>query len=475
VIILRVAIVGAGAGGSFTALLLARAGHDVLLLDQHPLELAVDPESAASAAYRTTAPQIVQPHMVMAKCRRLLLDRLPDVYDALLAAGAVEASLSTQMPASLHDRSSQSGDELLTLVASRRSTIDWVLLRALLSEPNVTVRGGVSVLGLLANSGEVPRVVGLRTNVAEVAVDVVVDATGRRSPIDRWIEEIGSRPSARWAAECGLAYFSRHYRIRSGIELPGSPLTRVVKGLDEFTVGMWGGDDGTMQLAVAPLATDRRFRRLKDPDVFNEVVRAVAPFSSWLAALDPITPVFHMAGLHNTLRRLVVDGAPVVEGLHAVADSVCTTNPTLARGLSLALTTAADLTDTLAHHPDDAVTQAVEMDRWVAEHVVPYYEDQAAIDAERLTVLRHNVLGAPMPRPVEPAPDRVTYAQLRTAALTDPIAFRGFWRVQGMTSTPVAVYTDPDVVSRTHTALQDATRDSLDANLQLAQRCAATT
>ena len=47
-----------------------------------------------------------------------------------------------------------------------------------------------------------------------------------------------------------------------------------------------------------------------------------------------------MPGLHNTLRRLVAGGAPVITGLHAVGDSVCTTNPTLGRGLSLALSGA---------------------------------------------------------------------------------------------------------------------------------------
>jgi hypothetical protein len=44
-----------------------------------------------------------------------------------------------------------------------------------------------------------------------------------------------------------------------------------------------------------------------------------------------------MAGLHNILRRLVVDGEPVVTGLLVVDESVCTTTPTLGRGLVLAL------------------------------------------------------------------------------------------------------------------------------------------
>jgi hypothetical protein len=36
-------------------------------------------ESAAAAAFRPAAPQIVQPHIVMARCRQLLIERLPDV------------------------------------------------------------------------------------------------------------------------------------------------------------------------------------------------------------------------------------------------------------------------------------------------------------------------------------------------------------------------------------------------------------
>jgi hypothetical protein len=88
--------------------------------------------------------------------------------------------------------------------------------------------------------------------------------------------------------------------------------------------------------------------------VFTAVLRTVPTYAAWLDVMDPITDVFPMAGLHNTLRRLVVDGTPVATGLHAIGDSVCTTNPTLGRGLALALSGAADLADAIGEHEPEA-------------------------------------------------------------------------------------------------------------------------
>ena len=176
---MKIAIVGGSAAGLFASLLLARTGHDVVVLDRERLELAPDVESAAEVAFRATAPQIVQPHLLMAKCRDLLMRALPDVYDGMLTAGVAEAPISTHMPSSLSDTSARPGDELLTTIMSRRSTVDWVLLRTALAEPRMELRGAVRILGLLATSGQPPHVTGVRTDHGDLQADMVVDATGR--------------------------------------------------------------------------------------------------------------------------------------------------------------------------------------------------------------------------------------------------------------------------------------------------------
>src|SRR5262249_43787535 len=371
----------------FASLLLARAGHDVLVLEKDALELEPDVEAAAAAAFRSTAPQIVQPHLIMARCRQMLIEHLPDVYQQLIRAGVVEAPTSTQMMPTLVDTSPRPGDDQLTLLMTRRSTIDWVLRRAIIAEPRVTLRCGAAVTGLIAGSGEPPHVTGVRTHAGDVPADLVVDAAGGRSPIDHWLKDIEARHSVTSWAECGVAYFSRHYRVREGVRLPAPQTSRIVAVLDEFMVGVWGADNNTMLLAILPLALDHRFKTLRYPEVFTAVLRTVPPYARWLEALDPITDVYPMAGVHNTVRRLVLEGAPVVTGLLAVGDSVCTTNPTLGRGLTFALAGAMDLLETLDEHRSDATAQALAMDARVAEHVVPYYEDQAAIDSARLASL----------------------------------------------------------------------------------------
>lgn len=137
---MRIVVVGGSAAGQFTALLSARAGHEVVLLDRDPIEPGSDIEAAASA-FRPAVPHFVQPHIVLPRCRLLLRQALPDVYDALLAAGAGEATLASAMPPTLPDRAGRLGDDEYTSVATRRSTLDWVLRREVVDQSASRRRG----------------------------------------------------------------------------------------------------------------------------------------------------------------------------------------------------------------------------------------------------------------------------------------------------------------------------------------------
>jgi hypothetical protein len=64
---------------------------------------------------------------------------------------------------------------------------------------------------------------GVRTfDGAQLAADLVIDATGRRSALPGWLAELGARPMAEQAEDSGFAYYTRdHYLDGERMEKSG--------------------------------------------------------------------------------------------------------------------------------------------------------------------------------------------------------------------------------------------------------------
>ena len=442
---MRVAVVGGSLAGQVTALLLARDGHEVVVIDRDDLAAAPDVETAAATAFRPGAPQIVQLHAIRPLGRNLVRERLPDVYDGWMRAGVVEYTVAQQMPPTVPDRSSRPGDEELTILLFRRATLDWVLRKAVATEPGITLRPGVRVTGLTATAAEIPRVTGVSTDQGDLAADLVIDASGRRSHLDQWLEAIGARRTHVVAAECGVAYYTRYYRLRPGATLPGSPIQQLMLPLRRFMVAQFGCDHDVMGLCLVPLTEDREFKAVRHPTTFTAVARTLPEVAAWLDVIDPMSDIYPMGDLHNTLRRLVVDGAPVAHGVLTVGDSTCTTNPTFARGIGFAVQAATQLADAVAEYPTDELAKV--MDEVTSTHIAPWFADQAATDAARLASLRSVLHGTPAP-PSQDDPGRIDLASLRWASGFDADLFRVQTRLLGMFRSTDEVLGDPAVIAR---------------------------
>ena len=163
----HILVLGAGLTGLTAAMLLARDGHTVTVLDRDP----ASPPGAAEAAWQEWArpgvAQFRQLHFLLPRWRAVMAEELPDVLVAMLSAGATRTNV-------LHQRSAdvtggwRPGDERFDAVTARRPVIEAAVAGVAARTPGLTIRRGVRVSGLVTpGRSAVPRVVGVRTDGGE--------------------------------------------------------------------------------------------------------------------------------------------------------------------------------------------------------------------------------------------------------------------------------------------------------------------
>ncbi len=356
---MQTVVIGAGPTGLFTALALARRGRRVTVIDR-------DPGPPPRGVWlRKGVMQFGHAHSFRGQVVEALLAEMPEVLDALIAAGATVAAAPgpPARPAALH---------------CRRSVFERALWQRARREPRVRLVAD-HVDGIVEERG---RVVGVRCGASIMAADLVIDASGRASRAVRALRGTGE------GADCGATYVGRLYRMRADAT-PGP--TNSVIGLSlsflDYAAVMFLHDSATFTVTLIHSGTDARLHRLRHNAAFEAAVGAIPALSDWVAGdrAAPLTPVLAGGRLYNRYRgQLDGSGRPVVAGLISVGDAVCSTTPLAGRGVALALMQARELVALLDEGPPDLADIACEFDTWCTRNVKPWFIDHRVNDADRV-------------------------------------------------------------------------------------------
>ena len=373
----RIVVCGAGTCGLITAMLFAKDGHDVEVLERDPMD-PPDPADAWDAWERRGVNQFRLPHFLMSRFRYDMIRELPEVVDALVAAGGYEFNFFGPF------REVVPEPERFDVVTARRPVVEAAIAKVAANTERVRIRRGAAIAGLTTGTSArdgVVHVTGVRLEGGEeVGADLVVAATGRRSPLGRWLEDAGGRTPYESVEDSGFVYYGRYGRSADGQQQLHGP------NLADFgSIGLLAlpADDGTIGIGVIAASSDASMRKLRHEDAWQRVMRRL-PDGEMLADLEPISDLTAMAGIEDRYRRFVVDGEPVATGVVAVADAWAATNPTLGRGISLGVMHALLLRDTVRDHLDDPYALAVAWDDVTERVMTPWYEATIWHDRRKL-------------------------------------------------------------------------------------------
>jgi 2-polyprenyl-6-methoxyphenol hydroxylase-like FAD-dependent oxidoreductase len=454
----RILVTGAGLGGLITAMLLADDGHDVTVLERDDMLPPTGPAEAWKSWERTGVNQFHQLHFFQSRFRAIVESELPLVAKGLDDAGALRFNAIALAPPEFTG-GQRDGDGDFEALTGRRPVVEAALAAAAEAVPGLTVRRGVGVRGLVAGppTRGVPNVTGVVAETGEAfQADLVVDATGRRSPLPAWLEGIGASRPVEELEDSGFVYYGRHFRAADGSQ--PALLGPLLQDYGSLSILMLPADNGTWGVGIITSAKDKALRGLRHVDRWMKTVRSFPLVAHWVEG-EPLDPdVAVMAKIEDRHRQFVVDGRPVATGVVAVGDSWACTNPSLGRGATMGAIHALALRDLVRDAGlDDPLALAAGWDAATAATVEPWYAATLRYDRHRLAEIEANIGG----EPYDPGdPEWEMTKALMFAAGQDADCLRGFLSIASLVRTPDEVFGDSVVAEKVFTvgaAWRDAT------------------
>lgn len=387
----RVLIAGAGISGLGAALALGDGTRDVIILDRDPPPPDTSPEEAFTSWERRGATQLRHSHAFLGRLNVLIRTRYPALMDELLKEGARLIGYEEMLPptlASSYQR--EDGDEDLTFLLSRRSTLELVIRRYAARLPGVTFIANAGVRGLIAHrdGGELIAD-GLKVDrdgvIEDMRADIIVDASGRNTSFPDWLRaehvEVSEEESP-----AGILYFTRHYRLKDGAEEPPRDGTPGAADLGYIKFGVFNADNRhfSITLAVPEIETALRTAVMK-PEVFDAVCAMMPAAGRWIdpARAEAVTPVFGMGNLKSVWRSYLKNGEPQVLNFFAIGDAAVRTNPLYGRGCSTGVVHAHILRDTL-NATADPRERARMIERETFTALRPFYDSMVQQDEQSI-------------------------------------------------------------------------------------------
>ncbi|HEX6519469.1 MAG TPA: FAD-dependent oxidoreductase [Streptosporangiaceae bacterium] len=353
-----VVVIGGGVTGMAAAMMLAKRGVPVVLVERDPRDAFGRAEEYPPL--RPGAPHYNRPHNLRAGGRDVLLRSLPEVAKEVYALGARDAVEWPGSPRAEH----------LTVLVFRRSLLERALLSCARSLPALNLRFGERVLDLTVTGGSKARITGVVTTAGPIPARLVIDASGIRSTV--------------------LGRFGPpRVRLRSGLYYTSQPFLLSGRGFTNTreAAAVWIKPPSDAVAHARLFLHDRPHASVlvalharKDPpgrELVRQTYEAILTDSDlrqYVSGAVPLSPVQTIGFLGSRLGLL--DAQPLTaDGIHQIGDALVAVDPLTSKGASLGLIQAEILANAIAADSTNHDAQRDAVLGAYREWVVPHWAD----------------------------------------------------------------------------------------------------
>ncbi|HEY3254819.1 MAG TPA: FAD-dependent monooxygenase [Polyangiaceae bacterium] len=340
-------VVGGSIGGLLAGLVLAEVCEQVLLVERGEI-----PDTPAP---RAGVPQGMHAHGLLAGGLAALEQLLPGLCRELADSGCPMGDNLRDAAWIFSGRRLALGDSGVPGMTIARPLLEHAIRRRVARLPNLRIRAGARMTGLIYESGRVRGVRVARSPAVEeqLMADLVVDASGRHSQLPELLRALGLTPPRIEEIALPTHYASRTYtrhprHLKGGIALavvsdPKVPRGGVALALDSQR---WLVSQYALGGARPPI----------DQAGFVDFARTLASpaLAELLADAEPLSETRTLR-FPSSIRRHYQGMRDFPNGLLVCADALASFNPTFGQGLTVAAKQAVLLRELCTRMPLDEI------------------------------------------------------------------------------------------------------------------------